>query len=471
MREACAVFGVFAPGEKVANMTYFALFTLQHRGQESSGIAVSNGNTIEVYKEMGLVAQVFNEDILQRLNGHIAVGHNRYSTTGRSTIQNAQPLILKTHLGPVALAHNGNLVNYQALRDRLAALGLSFQTTSDSEIIGKLFSIAKGETLEEKLADAVAPLAGAYSVVLSTKNALIGFRDPLGIRPLCIGRLSKNAGEGWVISSESCALQTVGADFVREVEPGEAIIVDANGMRSARIAPARRGAACIFEYIYFMRPDSVFGGEQVYGTRFRMGMELARQSPVEADGVMPIPDSSVPAAIGYADESGIPFFEGLIKNRYIARTFIQPEERLRRMGIRLKFHPLREHLDGKRVVVVDDSIVRGHTTKAIVALLKECGAKEVHLRITAPPIRHPCNLGIDMATYEELIANNKSVEEIRAYLGADSLHYLSIEGLLRAVQNSDAPDGLTKRFCAACLTGNYPVPSESAASPSFVKSC
>jgi amidophosphoribosyltransferase len=460
IREACAVFGVFAPGEDVANLAYFALFALQHRGQESSGMAVSDGSQIQVHKGMGLVAQVFNEDILNRLRGVIAVGHNRYSTTGRSNLQNAQPLLVKTHFGPAAFAHNGNLVNYTALRQTLENKGVVFQTTSDSEIIAQLFALAKGQTLEEKLKNALAPLVGAYSVVFSTCNTLVGFRDPFGIRPLCLGKIGK-LSSGWVISSESCALHTVGADFVREIEPGEAILVNENGVQSFRFAPSFRKAFCIFEHIYFMRPDSLFAGKHIYSVRFQMGRLLARQAPIDADGVMPIPDSSVPAAIGYSFESRIPFFEGLIKNRYIARTFIQPEERLRRMGIRLKFHALQEHLEGKKVIVVDDSIVRGNTTKAIVALLKESGAKEVHLRITSPPIRHPCNLGIDMATYEELIAHNKSVEEIRAYLGADSLHYLSLENLLSAVSFENGKNPLSDAFCAACLTGDYPIQSES----------
>lgn len=460
MREACAVFGVYSlnPSEHVANLTYFALFALQHRGQESSGIAVANGESIEVYKEMGLVSQVFNEDILEHLQGFIAVGHNRYSTQGQSSLENAQPLLLKTHLGPVAFAHNGNLVNYETLRSRLTAEGLTFQTTSDSEVIAKSFAYAHGETLDEKLKEAVAPLSGAYSVVFCTKKELVGFRDPLGIRPLCLGKLSKNGRQGWVISSESCALHTVGAEFVRDVEPGEAVIVDENGLRSFQLQESKRTASCIFEYIYFLRPDSCCQGESVYEARYRMGKQLALEAPVEADGVMPVPDSSIPAAIGYSAESKLPFFEGLIKNRYIARTFIQPEERLRRMGVRLKFHPLRENLVGKKVVVVDDSIVRGHTTKAIVALLKEAGAKEVHLRITSPPIRHPCNLGIDMATYEELIANKKTVEDVQRYLGADSLHYLSLEGLVKATQKHPSPSAKEK-FCTACLTGEYPIAS------------
>ncbi len=461
MRDGCAVFGVYSrnPSEHVANLTYFALFALQHRGQESSGIAVSDGEAIEVYKDMGLVSQVFNESILERLHGFIAVGHNRYSTTGRSNLENAQPLIVKTHLGPIALAHNGNLINYESLRKQLETEGLSFQTSSDSEVIAKCFAVARGETLEEKLRNTVTPLSGAYSVVFCTKDKLIGMRDPLGIRPLCIGKLSKNGRQGWVISSESCALHTVGAEFVRHVEPGEAVIADENGIQSVRLFESKKTASCIFEYIYFLRPDSLANGESVYEARFRMGRSLAKEAPVEADGVMAIPDSSIPAAIGYSFESKLPFFEGLIKNRYIARTFIQPEERLRRMGVRLKFHPLRENLEGKKVVVVDDSIVRGHTTKAIVGLLKEAGAKEVHLRITSPPIRHPCNLGIDMATYEELIANNKTVEEICQYLGASSLHYLGLEGLVGASLNSHATTGEGK-FCTACLTGKYPIPSE-----------
>ncbi len=456
MKDKCAVFGVYAPGLRVANLIYFSLFALQHRGQESSGIAVSDGERLFVHKDMGLVSQVFEEKILEKLDGFIGIGHNRYSTTGRSSLQNAQPFLLESDIGPIALAHNGNLTNYQDLQKKLIEQGDTLQTTSDSEIIGKIFVSLKGKNLQERLVRTLSELSGAFSVVISTKDSLIGFRDALGIRPLCLGTLSKNGSSGWVISSESCALQTIGADFVREVEPGEAVIISKNGVVSLTAAAQKKRAFCIFEKIYFMRPDSISENELIYETRFRMGQELARESFVRADGVMPIPDSSVPAAIGFAYESKLPFFEGLIKNRYIARTFIQPEESLRKIGVRLKFNPLKEQLYGKKVIVVDDSIVRGHTTKAIVTLLKESGAEEVHLRITSPPIRHPCNLGIDMATHEELIANKKTVNEICSYLGADSLHYLSLDGLYKSsLKNADIHSA-RKKFCAACLTGEYP---------------
>ena len=457
MKDKCAVFGIYAPGLNTANLTYFSLFALQHRGQESSGIAVSNGEKIFLYKDMGLVSQVFNEEILENLNGFIGIGHNRYSTTGHSSLQNAQPLLVESDIGPLALAHNGNLINYPFLRKNLIENGETLQTTCDSEIIAKIFASLSGKPLQERLKHTISKLAGAFSVVMSTKDSLIGFRDPQGIRPLCLGQLSKNGDTGWVISSESCALQTIGADFIREIQPGEGVIIDKTGIKTIPSAAPAKKSFCVFEKIYFMRPDSISDNELIYETRFRMGQELARESFILADGVMPIPDSSVPSAIGYAFESKLPFFEGLIKNRYIARTFIQPEERLRKMGVRLKFNPLKEQLNGKKVIVVDDSIVRGHTTKAIVALLKESGAEEVHLRITSPPIRHPCNLGIDMASYEELIANNKTVEQICSYLGADSLHYLTLEGLFKSALKKRSENSDPNGFCAACLTGKYPI--------------
>lgn len=472
-RDRCAVFGVYAPGEQVATMTYFALYALQHRGQESSGIAVSSGTLVECYKEMGLVSQVFNEEILQRLKGFLAVGHNRYSTTGKSVLQNAQPILLKTHLGAVALAHNGNLINHDLLRKDLESRGMTFQSTSDSEVIAKIFALAPGETLEEKVRETVAQLRGAFSVVLATRDALIGFRDPYGIRPLCLGQI--NGGKGWVLSSESCALNTIGARLLREVDPGEAVIINEDGPRSFKAAPSPRHALCIFEYIYLARPDSLFHGQSVHSVRKRMGKILAREYPPgEVDGVMPIPDSSFPAAIGFSEaevpilrspdrhepeksgdqllrgERKVPFTEGLIKNRYIARTFIQPDQRLRKQGIKLKFNPLVENIRGKKIVVVDDSIVRGNTMKAIVSLLREVGAEEVHIRITSPPMRHPCSLGVDIATYDELIASRMSVKEICAFVGADSLGYLSLDGLYEAVGMSH------EKFCTGCFTGTYP---------------
>jgi len=444
--EECAVFGIYAPGHEVARLAYFALYALQHRGQESSGIAVSDGRAFECYKDMGLVSQVFNPEILERLTGDLAVGHNRYSTTGSSRIDNAQPLMLKSHLGPLALAHNGNLTNFRELKDELKARGATFLTSSDSEVIGKLFAVAEGDALAEKTRNTVAKLRGSYSVVVATKDAVIGFRDPLGVRPLCLGRLEG----GWVVASESCALHTIGAAYEREVRPGEAVILSSAGMESVQLWDVKQHALCLFEYIYFARPDSMINEEAVYTSRFRMGERLAVEHPVAADVVIAIPDSGVPAAMGYAHAARIPYAEGLIKNRYIARTFIQPDDELRKVGIKLKFNPLTHNIKGRRVVLIDDSIVRGNTTRALVKLLKEEGALEVHVRITSPPMIHPCFYGVDTATHEQLIAHEKTVPEICKHIGADSLGYLSIDGLMEATRYAKS------NLCRACFTGQYP---------------
>ncbi|MHB2015909.1 MAG: amidophosphoribosyltransferase [Candidatus Xenobia bacterium] len=446
-REACGIFGIYAPGHDVSVSTYFGLFALQHRGQESSGIAVANGQSIECYKEMGLVTQVYSPEILQRLQGHIAVGHNRYSTTGSSNILNAQPIQLKTHLGPIALAHNGNLTNYMELTKTLKERGLAVNSSSDTEIIARLFAVAPGETVVEKLRHVMEQCKGSYSVVMCTKDTLIGFRDPLGVRPLCIGQLE--AG-GWVLASESCALHTTGAKLVRELAPGEIVTIDDDGLQSHPRPNQTREAFCIFEYIYFSRPDSVMEGRSIYQAREEMGRVLAREHPCEADVVTGVPDSGTPAAMGYAQGSGIPYQECLIKNRYIARTFIQPDDQMRRLGIKMKFNPLIEHIRGRRVVVIDDSIVRGNTTLAIVRLLKECGATQVHVRITSPPMVHPCFYGVDTATYKELIAANMTVPQIAQHVEADSLGFLSLDGLIEATRHG------RPRLCRACFTGEYP---------------
>ncbi|MGQ9585797.1 MAG: amidophosphoribosyltransferase [Anaerolineae bacterium] len=452
-REACGVCGLcVGPGVDVARLTFFALYALQHRGQESAGIAVSDGRQAAVHKAMGLVSQVFNEDNLAPLRGYLAIGHNRYSTSGSSRVQNAQPYLIETALGPLGVAHNGNLTNGPRLRQRLLERGVGLVASSDSEVITQMLAGAAGHSWEERIVHFMEQAQGAYSLTVLTRDAVYGVRDPHGFRPLCLGRLN---GEGWVVASESCALATIGAEFVREVRPGEVVRLSREGLYAFQaMPPAPKGALCIFEYIYFARPDSLFAGQAIHTVRHRLGQRLAQEHPVKADVVMGVPDSATAAAIGYAAESNIPFGEGLIRNRYIGRTFIQPDERLRRMGVKLKFNPLREALEGKRVVLVDDSIVRGTTTPPIVALVRNAGAREIHVRISSPPIRFPCFMGVDMAGPEELIAANHSVQEIRDFIGADSLGYLSLEGLLWAVGRP------AHGHCLACFTGDYPVTPE-----------
>jgi len=447
-REACGIFGIYSPGEDVARISFFGLYALQHRGQESAGIATSDGHELRVRTGMGLVAQVFvEEDLADLKGGNIAIGHTRYSTTGSSRIANAQPLVVDGDLGKLALAQNGNIVNASSLREQLEP-AFSFSSSTDAEVIARLITSSFGRTWEEKILRTMPRLQGAFSLVLLTKDSLIGVRDPMGIRPLCLGRLNG----GWVLASESCALDTVGAQYVREVEPGEIVVIDRWGVRSTLGSVSEKRSLCVFEFIYFARPDSLINGRLLYLARQEMGVQLAREYPVEADLVIAVPDSAIPAGIGYAKESGIPYSEGLIKNRYIGRTFIQPDQRMREMGVQIKFNPLLEALSGKRLVVLDDSIVRGTTTPRVVSLLRKAGAAEVHMRICAPPIRYPCFFGVDMATRAELIAARKSVEEITNYIGADSLGYLSVEGLIKAV-------GLPgKDFCLACFTGGYPLP-------------
>jgi amidophosphoribosyltransferase len=448
IKEACGVFGAFSHSRDVARLTFYGLYALQHRGQESAGIATWDGDSIRVRTGMGLVAQVFEEGDIRKLPGDIAIGHTRYSTTGSSRLSNAQPILIDGPHGQIAVAHNGNIINAAELRSTLEEQGDTFVSSTDSEVIARLICDAPGLTWEERLRSALPRVQGAYSLVLLMPGLLVAVRDPLGNRPLCLGRL----GEDWIVASETCALDHIGAEYVREVEPGEAIFVDDEGMRSSRILNRRAEATCIFEFIYFARPDSIIRDRRLYPIRMQMGAELSREHPVDADVVIGVPDSATAAAIGYAQESGIPYREGLIKNRYVNRTFIKPDQAGREAAVQMKLNAVKELLEGKRVIVVDDSIVRGTTTPTVVSLLRRSGAREVHVRICAPPIQHPCYFGVDMATRAELIAARKDIEQIREHIGADSLGYLSIPGLLKAV---DIP---SQDFCLACFSGNYPIP-------------
>jgi amidophosphoribosyltransferase len=448
LREACGVFGVYAPNEDVARVTFFGLYALQHRGQESAGIATSNSRTINLKTGMGLVSQVFDEDDLSYLPGRFAIGHTRYSTTGASRIDNAQPLRVSGPNGELALGHNGNIVNAAEMRDELSRQGVSFITGSDSEVIAQMLAHAPGVDWKERWAHVMRRLNGAYSLAVITPDAIMMARDPMGNRPLCLGKLDG----GWVSASESCAFDHLGATFIREVEPGEVIYIDAEGLQSFKPLEAQREAFCIFEYIYFARPDSVLGGKLVYPLRMNLGRELAKEWPADADVVIGVPDSATAAAIGYSQASGIPFVEGLVKNRYVGRTFIQPDQRLREVGVHLKFNPLPEILHDKRVVLVDDSIVRGTTTPRVIQMLRKAGAREVHMRVTSPPITHPCFYGIDMGTRWELIAAHKKLEEIREHIGADTLGYLSQQGLVNALSVT------REKTCMACFNGQYPSP-------------
>ncbi len=447
--EECGVFGVYGTGEDVARIAFFGIFSLQHRGQESAGIAASDGAKIRMHRDMGLVTQVFQEDRLVELRGHVAIGHTRYSTTGSSILRNVQPMLCDCDLGSVALAHNGDLINAAAIRDEIQAQGIEFETTNDSEVIIKLIANSSACTIEDAVAEAMGRIRGAYAVLVMTHDKLIGIRDPHGIRPLCVGRLN---GTEYVIASETCALNTIGAQFIREVEPGEMIVIDSDGMTERQAVPREGSALCIFEYVYFARPDSRMYGRTMHDARRRMGHELAKEHPARgAHIVFPIPDTGTPHAIGFAEASRIPYSEGVIKNRYIHRTFIQPDQRMRELGVRMKLTPLKESLSGRRVVMVEDSIVRGTTIGPTIKMIREAGAVEVHVRIASPPYRHPCFYGIDTANQNELIASKLSVEEIRQYIGADSLGYLSLPGLIRAI-------GVKKdKLCCACLDGKYPV--------------
>jgi amidophosphoribosyltransferase len=447
LHESCGVFGVYSTSEDVARLTFFALFALQHRGQESSGIATADGKKIRVFTGMGRVSNVFNEDSLSHLTGHIAIGHNRYSTTGSSRVGNAQPIVVGNGANTIAIAHNGNIINAPHLHEELAGQGYTLHGATDTEVIANLVLSCPGKSWVDRIRYAMRRLQGAYSLTLMTPQGLFAVRDPFGVRPLCLGSIDG----GWVVASETCALDHIGADFIREVEPNEIVSINENGLESYPGEAGRR-RLCIFEYIYFARPDSVINGRLLYPARQAMGAGLAREHPVDADLVMGVPDSATAAGMGYAQESDIPIAEGLIKNRYVGRTFIEPDQRIRDLGVKLKFNPLPQMLDGKRLVVVDDSIVRGTTTPSVVKILKRAGAREVHMRICAPPLRYPCFFGVDMATQRELIAAQKSIPEVCEFIGADSLGYLSIEGLIKAVA---LPRDI---FCLACFTGDYPIP-------------
>jgi len=446
-REECGVFGIYAPGRDVARLSYYGLYALQHRGQESAGIAIADGKRVQLHKGMGLVAEVFSGDQLNQLKGNLAIGHVRYSTTGASHAVNAQPLLFRYAEGLLALAHNGNLTNVTELRSQLMASGAVFQSSTDSEVIVNVIACSSHGDLIDALTKCMIDVKGAYSLVLLTENKLIALRDPNGFRPLCLGKLD----DGYVVASESAALGTVGATLLRDVQPGEIIIIDENGLESFQILQPRRRSHCIFEYIYFARPDSTIDGYNVNQVRREMGRRLAEEYPVEADMVIPVPDSGTAAAQGFAERSGIPFELGLIKNRYIGRTFIQPTQDMRDLSLRLKLSPVRELLAGKRVVMVDDSIVRGTTSHKIVALLRDCGVREVHMCLSSPPITRSCYYGIDTSDEHELIAAQMSMEDIRREIGADGLHYLSLEGLLKIFGSS------RDEFCTACFDGNYPV--------------
>jgi amidophosphoribosyltransferase len=443
-QDKCGVFGVWAPGEEVAKLTYFGLYALQHRGQEAAGIAVSDGSGVVVYKDLGLVAQVFDEPTLASLRGHLAIGHARYSTTGGSTWENAQPTIQASDSGTtIALAHNGNLVNTSELAVQAAAQDGS---TSDTSLVTALLAGYPDLSVEEAAMCVLPMLRGAFSFVFMDENTLYAARDANGVRPLVLGRLER----GWVVASETAALDIVGASVVREIEPGELVAIDEDGLRSQRFAvPDPKG--CLFEYVYLARPDTTISGRNLYATRVDIGRRLAREHPVEADLVIPVPESGTPAAIGYAQESGIPYGSGLVKNAYVGRTFIQPSQTIRQLGIRLKLNPLRENVRGKRIVVVDDSIVRGNTQRAIVRMLRESGAIEVHIRISSPPVKWPCFYGIDFPTRAELIANGLDIDGIRRSIGADTLGYVSLAGLISATEQPRT------RLCRACFDGEYPI--------------
>jgi amidophosphoribosyltransferase len=457
-RDACGVFGVWAPGEEVSKLTYFGLYALQHRGQESAGIAVSNGSQILVYKDMGLVSQVFDESTLGSLRGHLAIGHTRYSTTGSSVWENAQPTFRATATGSLALGHNGNLINTRELAELVAELrekagelpyprnGRGY-ATSDTDLVAALLASHPDRSLEQAAVEVLPRVRGAFSLVFMDETTLYAARDPQGIRPLVLGRLER----GWVVASETAALDIVGASFIREIEPGELIAVDENGLRSQHFAEAKP-KGCVFEYVYLARPDTSIAGRGVHASRVAMGRRLAQEAPADADLVIPTPESGTPAAIGFAEQSGIPYGQGLVKNSYVGRTFIQPSQTIRQLGIRLKLNPLRDVIGGKRLVVVDDSIVRGNTQRALVRMLREAGATEVHIRISSPPVKWPCFYGIDFASKAELIADGLTVDEICTSLGADSLAYISIEGM---VASTTLP---ADRLCRACFDGVYPVP-------------
>lgn len=446
--EECGLIGIFAPDEDVARMAFFGLFALQHRGQEAAGIAVSNGHSIRLHKDVGLVSQVFSPAALAPLQGHYAIGHTRYSTTGSPTSNNAQPFLIETRFGPIAVAHNGNLVNAAALRQELLNNGVGLSSTSDTEVIVQMLASASGSDWFERIKNVMGKWEGAYSLVILSRDGVYIMRDPWGFRPLSVGRLPSG---GHAAASESGALQTMGCIGIREVKPGEVIELSNTALRVFQaLKPIEPSAFCTFEHIYFSRPDSIWDGLNVHNVRQRLGIALAREYPVEADVVIPVPDSSTPAAIGFSMESGITYNDGFIKNRYIGRTFIEPTDSLRRQGIALKFNVINENVQDKRVVMIDDSIVRGNTTSPLINLLRGAGAKEVHVRITCPPIKHPCYMGVDMGTYAELIGHNMSIREICDQIAADSLEFLSLDGMMKAI-------GSKNGYCNACFTGEYPI--------------
>ena len=455
-RDECGVFGVFAPERDVARLAYFALYALQHRGQESAGIAAAHAGQIMTVRDLGLVSQVFDEEKLRALQGEMAIGHVRYSTTGSSAWENAQP-VWRSDRRQVALAHNGNLINAVELHAELRDQGVQFRGTSDSEIMAALLSTHEADRIEDALADVLPRLQGAFSTVVMTKDSVVAFRDPAGLRPLALGLL----GESYCVASESCAFDIIGAELLREVQPGEMVSLGARGIETRQVVDSERRAFCVFEHIYFARPDSILEGNRTQVSRRKMGEILWREAPVEADVVISVPDSGNPAAAGYSKASGIPRDDGLIKNRYVQRTFIQPGQDLRKHGLRMKFNPLREVVAGKRLVVVDDSIVRGNTTRQIVQMLRDAGATEIHMRISAPPIRHPCHYGIDMSTTQEMIAHDRSEEEIAAELGCDSLRYLSLDGVYEAIRSTRAT------HCDACFSGEYPLARTDSASGKY----
>lgn len=446
--DECAVFGICGHRE-AANLTYLGLYALQHRGQEGSGIVSSNGEEFFHEKGMGLVADIYTKPVLKRLPGQMAIGHNRYSTAGGSSLKNVQPLIVNFAFGNLALAHNGNLINASMLRSELEAYGAIFQSSADSEVIIHLIAHSRAETLLARVIDALSQVRGAFSVAILTDDSLIAARDPYGFRPLSLGHLK----DSWIVASETCAFDLIGAEYVREIKPGELVVLNSEGVTSYSPFAKTRSAMCVFEYVYFSRPDSkIFGGKAVYLTRKELGRQLAREAWVDADIVIPVPDSGVPAAMGYAEGSGIPFETGLIRNHYVGRTFIEPEQSIRHFGVKIKLNAIPEVLEGKRVVVVDDSIVRGTTSRKIVKMIRQAGAREIHMRISSPSIVSPCFYGIDTPTRKELIGSSHTIQETRKYITADSLAYLSLDGMLKAAPG--APD----QYCTACFTEDYPIP-------------
>ena len=466
--EECGVIGIFAPNEDVARMTFFGLYALQHRGQEAAGIAVADGQTMSIHKGVGLVSQVFTPNAMADLKGDYAIGHTRYSTTGSSSLRNAQPFMIETIHGPLALAHNGNLINSEELRNELMGQGVGLSSSSDTEVMTMMLARNGGTTWEERIKTAMKKWVGAYSLVILTRDCVYAVRDPWGFRPLCIGLLPSG---GHAVASETGALQTLGCEAIRDVKPGEVVSLSNSALKVMQaVSPAEPSAMCVFEHIYFARPDQTWDGINVHHARQRLGEELAREvlngwgtdarmestdvktdKRIGADVVIPVPDSSIPASIGFSRVSGIPYNDGFIKNRYVGRTFIEPTDSLRKRGVALKFNVINENVRDKRVMVIDDSIVRGNTTGPLIKLLRNAGAKEVHVAITCPPISHPCFMGVDMGRHADLIAHKRSVDEIREYVGADSLYYLSVDGMMRALKRADG-------FCQACFTGRYPIP-------------